>query len=96
MSNTLKAIHLLEEKLQNLLANYEFLQEENKALLQNNTSLQHLLKEKDKQINKQAEQYSLLKVAKTIEGSKENTRETKLKINALIREIDKCILQLNS
>ena len=96
MSNTLKAIHLLEEKLQNLLANYEFLQEENKALLQNNTSLQHLLKEKDKQIYKQAEQYSLLKVAKTIEGSKENTRETKLKINALIREIDKCILQLNS
>ncbi|APG64717.1 hypothetical protein LPB136_04790 [Tenacibaculum todarodis] len=96
MSNTLKAIHLLEEKLQNLLNNYEFLQEENKALLQNNTSLQHLLKEKDKQINKQAEQYSLLKVAKTIEGSKENTRETKLKINALIREIDKCILQLNS
>ncbi|MCH3884962.1 hypothetical protein [Tenacibaculum aquimarinum] len=96
MSNTLKAIHLLEEKLQNLLTNYEFLQEENKALLQNNTSLQHLLKEKDKQINKQAEQYSLLKVAKTIEGSKENTRETKLKINALIREIDKCILQLNS
>ena len=37
----------------------------------------------------------MLKVAKTIEGSNENTRETKLKINALIREIDKCIIQLN-
>ena len=37
----------------------------------------------------------LLKVAKTIEGSNNSTRDTKLKINALIREIDKCIVQLN-
>jgi hypothetical protein len=36
-----------------------------------------------------------LKIAKTIEGSKEDRRETKLKINALIREIDTCITQLS-
>ena len=96
MSNTLKAIHLLEDKLKNLLSNYEFLKEENEALLQNNTKLQFLLQEKEQQIQKQNEEYGLLKVAKTIEGSKENKRNTKLKINALIREIDKCIIQLSS
>ena len=96
MSNTLEAIHLLQEKIKNLLANYEFLQQENNALLQNNTELQFLLKNKEQQILENQEQYNLLKVAKTIEGSKENTRETKLKINALIREIDKCIIQLNN
>ena len=37
----------------------------------------------------------LLKIAKTIEGSNNSTRDTKFKINALIREIDKCIVQLN-
>ena len=96
MSNTLEAIHLLQEKIKKLLANYEFLQQENNALLQNNTELQFLLKKKEQQILENQEQYNLLKVAKTIEGSKENTRETKLKINALIREIDKCIIQLNT
>ena len=91
-----EAIHLLEVKLQNLLANYEFLKEENKALLQNNSELHLLLEEKEQELANQKKEYDLLKVAKTIEGSKENSRNTKLKINTLIREIDKCIDQLNS
>ena len=96
MSKIFKAIHILEDKLKNILSNYEFLKEENEALLQNNTKLHLLLEEKEQQLKNQQEKYDLLKVAKTIEGSKENTRDTKLKINALIREIDKCITQLNS
>ncbi|WGH76696.1 hypothetical protein P8625_05940 [Tenacibaculum tangerinum] len=96
MSNTVEAIHLLEDKLKNLLSNYEFLKEENKVLLQNNAELQILLQERDKQLKEQQRQFNLLKIAKTIEGSNENTRETKLKINALIREIDKCITLLNT
>ena len=95
MSNLVEAVHILEDKLKNILSNYEFLQEENQALLQNNTKLQLSLQEKQQQLERQMEEYQLLKVAKTIEGSKENTRDTKLKINALIREIDKCIIQLN-
>ena len=96
MSNPLKAVHLLEDRLKNLLSNYEFLKEENKVLLQNNAELQVLLQEKEKQLEEQQKQFNLLKVAKTIEGSNENTRETKLKINALVREIDKCITLLNT
>ncbi|CAA0144877.1 hypothetical protein [Tenacibaculum maritimum] len=94
MSNTLKAIHLLENKLKELLSNYEFLKEENEALLQNSGRLQLLLQEKEEELIEQQKKYDLLKVAKTIEGSKENTKDTKLKINTLIREIDKCIIQL--
>lgn len=96
MSNPLEAIHLLEDKLKNLLSRYEFLKEENQILLQNNAELQVLLQEKQQELNKQQEEYKLLKIAKTIEGSNENTRETKLKINTLVREIDKCITLLNS
>ena len=95
MSNIVEAVHLLEDKLQNLLANYEFLQQENEALLQNNTKLHLLLKEKQQQLETESKKYKLLRVAKTIEGSKEDKRDTKLKINALIREIDKCIIQLS-
>ncbi|TDQ29914.1 hypothetical protein [Tenacibaculum caenipelagi] len=96
MSNPLEAIHLLEDKLKNLLTNYEFLKEENRVLLQNNAELQVLLQKKERQLEEKQKEYNLLKVAKTIEGSNENTRETKLKINALVREIDKCISLLNT
>lgn len=95
MSNTLEAIHLLENKLQSLLSNYEFLKKENEILLQNTTKLQQQLLEKEQLFLEQEEDYKLLKIAKTIEGSSNDTRDTKLKINALIREIDKCIIQLN-
>lgn len=94
MSNTLEAIHILEDKLQNLLFNYEFLKKENEILLQSSTDLQKKIIEQAQVLENQQKQYDLLKIAKTIDGSSTNTRETKLKINALIREIDKCIIQL--
>ncbi|MCH2035154.1 MAG: hypothetical protein MK202_16720 [Tenacibaculum sp.] len=95
MSDTLEAIHLLELKLKDLLTRYEFLQKENEVLLQQNSDLQVLLNEKEQDLVHQRKQFDILKVAKTIEGSNEDSRNTKLKINALIREIDKCITLLN-
>ena len=94
MSNTLEAIHLLEKTLQNLLSNYEFLKKENQILLHNNTELQNQLLETKQHLTNQKKEFDLLKIAKTIEGSSSNTKDTKLKINSLIREIDKCIVQL--
>lgn len=94
MGNTLEAIHLLQDRLKNLLSNYEFLKNENKILLQNTSNLQHQLLEKEQLLAVQKKEYDMLKIAKAIDGSGTNTRDTKLKINALIREIDKCIIQL--
>ena len=95
MSKTLKAIDLLEDRLKTLLANYEFLKEENEILLQNVGKLQTQLNMNQQLLEDQTKKHELLKIAKTINGSNESTRETKLKINALIREIDKCIVQLS-
>ncbi|AQS93284.1 MULTISPECIES: hypothetical protein [unclassified Polaribacter] len=94
MSNTLEAIHLLEDKLKNLLSNYEFLKKENEILLQSATKYQQKILEQEQIIKNQKQEFDLLKIAKTIDGSNTNTRDTKLKINTLIREIDKCIIQL--
>ena len=94
MGNTLEAIHLLENSLQNLLSNYEFLKKENEILLQNNTSLQNELLEKEHVLVFQKKELESLKIAKTIDGSSTNTKNTKLKINSLIKEIDKCLVQL--
>ena len=40
-------------------------------------------------------QLDTLKMVNSLFGSEENKRETKLKINSLIREIDYCIAQLS-
>ena len=95
MSNTIEAVNLLEIKLKNLLSNYDFLLKENELLLQNSSKLQHQLLQNKQLLKQREEQFKLLKIAKTIEGSDNSTRDTKFKINALIREIDKCIVQLN-
>ena len=95
MGNTIEAVNLLEIKLKNLLSNYDFLLKENELLLQNSSKLQHQLLENKQLLEQRDEQFKLLRIAKTIEGSDNSTRDTKFKINALIREIDKCIVQLN-
>ena len=95
MSNTIEAVNLLEIKLKNLLSNYDFLLKENELLLQNSSKLQHQLLENKQLLEQRDEQFKLLRIAKTIEGSDNSKRDTKFKINALIREIDKCIVQLN-
>ena len=41
------------------------------------------------------EKVKMLKMAKSLEGDSESNKEMKLKINELVREIDKCIALLN-
>lgn len=95
MNNALEAILQLERKLKTLLSNYEFLKKENDILLQNINNLEHQILEKTQLIEVLNEKYNTLKIAKTINGGNTNTKDTKLKINTLIREIDKCITELN-
>ena len=50
--------------------------------------------EKSNLIDLCEEKYKSLKIANTILGSNNGTKDTKLEINSLIREIDYCISQL--
>ena len=95
MSKIVKVANLLEDKFNKILEILTFLKEENEFLYQKIANLENQLSEKTLQLNEKDDSYKLLKIAKTIEGSNESTRETKLKINALIREIDLCIVQLS-
>lgn len=73
-----------------------------KELKQANVNIQQELQDTQKQLQNQKQivaewedKYEALKMANTILGSDNNKRETKLKINALIREIDHCIAELS-
>lgn len=95
MSSIIKNVNLVEDKLKTLLENYDFLKEENEFLFRKIAILENDLAAGKQLFNEIEKKYQTLKIAKTIEGSKEDRRETKLKINALIREIDTCIVQLS-
>jgi hypothetical protein len=95
MSAITQVVNLVENKLKILLENYNFLKEENDLLYSKLAVLENEITKEKQLFNALENEYQTLKFAKTIEGSKENSRETKLKINALIREIDACIVQLS-
>lgn len=95
MSKIIEVTNLLEDKLETLLETFTFLKDENEFLHTKFVALEAQLSEQEQQLKEKEKTYQLLKIAKTIEGSNENRRETKLKINALIRDIDKCIVQLS-
>ena len=63
----------------------------NEQLLFSKKTLQH----QSEQIDSLTSQIDSLKMINSLLGSEENKRETKLKINSLIREIDYCIAQLS-
>ena len=88
-------ISLLENRLQNLIADYIDLK---KAFseMQDLLDKQYLLNQKlnDKVIKLEQENV-LIKNTNALLGSDEFKKETKLKINALVKEIDQCIAQLS-
>ena len=94
MSNVLEIVDSLQSKLDKLLSKYELLQIENQQLLEKSD---RLIKEIDSQKNSLAaleNSYESLRIANAMVGNKDDKHVTKLKINTLIREIDKCIAQL--
>ncbi len=95
MNKLFEIVNHLEAKLSKILGQYTILQQENLKLLQQKNNFQQQLSKKQDVIDTLEKKYESLRVANTIVGSKEDKHATKLKINTLIREIDKCIVQLS-
>ena len=95
MSQLSEIVDSLENRISKLLHNYKKLGQENERLA---ASLSEM---KDNEANSNAEiaelrsKCSSLQLANSMLGSDQYKRDTKLKINALVREIDQCITQLS-
>lgn len=96
MGSKQQIVASLEANIEKLLERYEFLQKENDILSNNNFKLQQTNKGLKDEITFYKEEFQILKVAKTLEGSEENKKDTKAKIEFLVAEIDKCIHELNT
>ena len=95
MSKLFEIVNKLETKLSKVLERHTILQQENKKLQQVNNNLEQQISMQQEIIDDLERKYESLRVANTMVGSKEDKHATKLKINTLIREIDKCIVQLS-
>lgn len=95
MGELTKIVDSLESKLEKLLQKVERLEKSNQELENEISKSASLISIQSQEIVSLQKQIDTLKMANSLLGSDENKRETKLKINSLIREIDYCIAQLS-
>ena len=95
MSNIQDIVDSLENRISKMLHKLEVLKQSNLKLNQELSVSEQKISEQEKVLFSWEKKFESLKIANSMLGSDENKRETKLKINALIREIDHCIVQLS-
>ena len=95
MSKIETLVNSLEGNIAKVLHKLEVLKQTNAKLSQDLAESQQKNLEQAELLSAWEEKYETLKFANSLLGSDDNKRETKLKINALIREIDHCIAQLS-
>lgn len=95
MSVIAEIIDTLENKIEKLFGKINSLEKNNQGLKIELTKAAQIIQTQSQEIESLKKQYETLKIANSLLGSEDNKRDTKLKINSLIREIDYCIAQLS-
>jgi len=88
-------LNSLKERTKQIMALCDGLKEEKKSLLTTNKELKQKVTQHEKEIDNIKTKYNTLKIAKTVSGTDNDVHETKLRVNKIVREIDKCIALLN-
>lgn len=95
MNGLSELIDSLEIKFFKLNQKMVQLEKKNKELLEKIKVSEEIQEQQTAEIAELKDNVADLKMVNSLLGSEENKRETKLKINSLIREIDYCIAQLS-
>ena len=95
MSEIAEIVDTLEKRLGKVLSKLDDLEKTNLNLRAELNKTATVVTTQNKDFEALKMQYDTLKIANSLLGSEENKRDTKLKINSLIREIDYCIAQLS-
>ena len=88
-------INNIEYKLNIFISKYRKLNQENISLKKKNDDLSLEIQKKEKEILSLNDKIKLMNISKSVDVSEEEVKESRLKINKYVREIDKCIALLN-
>lgn len=94
MSEIADIIDTLESRIEKLIGKITSLEQFNQELQKELNKSESTVESQSNEIASLKSQFETLRIANSLLGSEENKRDTKLKINSLIREIDYCIEQL--
>lgn len=89
-------VNNIEVKLVKFIAKHKLIRKEKLLLQQENDVSVAALESKEKEILSLQEKIKLMNISKSGDASKQEVKETRLKINEYVREIDKCIALLNN
>jgi chromosome segregation ATPase len=95
MSELSKVIDSLEVKFFKLSKKIENLELLNESLSKELREIKQTAQHENEKVNSLKNELESLRITNSLLGSEEYKKETKLKINSLIREIDYCIAQLS-
>ncbi|WP_329805589.1 hypothetical protein [Flavobacterium facile] len=95
MSELSKVIDSLEVKFFKLSKKIENLEQLNESLSKELKEIKQTAQHENEKVNLLKNELESLRITNSLLGSEEYKKETKLKINSLIREIDYCIAQLS-
>ena len=95
MRNLTEIVDSLERRVVKLLQQYNVLKQKNTTLQDELANLQHENHRLREHLESSEKKIQTLKAANALLGSNDYKKETKLRINGLIREIDQCIVQLS-
>ena len=95
MSEIAEIIDSLESRIEKLFTKINSLEKDSAALKEELNTATIVIQKQNNEITALKTGFDTLKMANSLLGGDENKRDTKLKINSLIREIDYCIAQLS-
>ena len=95
MHDALQTLKSIEKSSALLMERYNALKESHKVLQQELNLTKSKLIAQEQELEECQNKFQSLKHANTLLGSDNDKRDTKLKINTLIIEIDTCIAQLS-
>lgn len=95
MSEITEIVDSLENRISKLLHKFEIMKQANESLQEELATVKNDYQKLEEELETSRDQVQTLKAANAMLGSTDHKRETKLKINSLIREIDQCIVQLS-
>jgi translation initiation factor 2 alpha subunit (eIF-2alpha) len=95
MSEIREIVNSLEDRFQKLFNKMESMQRTNQEMLLKLGESERIIQKQQQEITSLQTNFDSIKITNSLLGSDEYKRDTKLKINSLIREIDYCIAQLS-
>ena len=94
-ADQIEIIGTLRSGIKGIVELYEKEREEKQKILEEKDKLVSRIQKQEKVINELEHKYNTLKLAKSLLAGSDNGNDARLKVNRMVREIDKCIALLN-